>query len=31
MCAMPEETERMAEVIGGIAKLAHRKEAKFIF
>jgi hypothetical protein len=31
MCAMPEEAEWMAEVIGVIAKLAHQKEAKFIF
>ena len=31
MWATPEETERMAEIIGGITKLAHQKEAKFIF
>jgi len=27
MCATPEEAERMAEVIGVIAKLAHKKKA----
>ncbi len=31
MCATSEEAERMAEVIGVIAELAHRKKAKFIF
>jgi len=31
MCAKSEEAERMAEVIGVIAKFAHQKEAKFIF
>ena len=31
MPATHEEAERMAEVIGVIAKLAHQKEAKFIF
>jgi len=29
--ATPEEAKRLAEVIGVIAELAHRKEAKFIF
>ncbi len=31
MCATHEEAERVAEVIGVFAKLAHQKEAKFIF
>jgi hypothetical protein len=31
MCATHEEAERMAEVIGVFAKLAHQKETKFIF
>ena len=31
MCATSEEAEQMAEVISVITKLAHRKEAKFIF
>ena len=31
MCATHKEVERMAEVIGVITKLTHRKEAKFIF
>jgi hypothetical protein len=31
MCATHEEAERMAEVIGVFAKLAHQKDTKFIF
>jgi hypothetical protein len=31
MCATSEEAERMVEVISVITKLAHQKEAKFIF